>query len=164
MKTASRHAATRHESGHKAGHTASTPRFVSRALACVAFVASGMLLSSCAAPVMIAAGPALGLAQYGTTTFVRGISTTVFAVESEQIIDATQRMITDLGLTIKADRVDKSTRYFRVEDDRGTEIKVWITRNTPKVTMLEIRVTFWGDEPYSSLILDQVKQRVGPQS
>jgi hypothetical protein len=110
---------------------------------------------------MIAAGPAFGLAQYGTTTFVRGISTTVFAVESEKVEAAARGLIADLGLTVKAEREEKDVRYFRVEDDRGTEIKLWITRNTPKVTTLEIRVTFWGDEPYSSLILDQVKQRVG---
>lgn len=113
---------------------------------------------------MVAAGPALGLAEYGTTTFVRGISTTVFAMEHEKVEAAVARLIADLEFTIQADREDRNTRYFRVEDDRGTSIKVWITRNTAKVTTLEIRVTFWGDEPYSSLILDQVKQRVGPRS
>ena len=121
-------------------------------------------MASCAAPVMIAAGPAFGLAQYGTTTFVRGISTTVFAVESETVEEAVRGLVADLRLTVKAEREEKDARYFRLEDDRGTEIKVWITRNTAKVTTLEIRVTFWGDEPYSSLILDQVKQRVGPRT
>jgi len=128
------------------------------ALACVGVCVG---VSGCAAPVMVAAGPALGLAEYGTTTFVRGISTTVFAMEHEKVEEAVRGLIADLEFTIEAEREDKNTRYFRVEDDRGTEIKLWITRNTAKVTTLEIRVTFWGDEPYSSLILDQVKQRVG---
>jgi len=131
------------------------------ALACAALCAG---MASCAAPVMVAAGPALGLAEYGTTTFVRGISTTVFAMEHEKVEAAVTRLIADLEFTIQADREDRNTRDFRVEDDRGTSIKVWITRNTAKVTTLEIRVTFWGDEPYSSLILDQVKQRVGTKS
>ncbi len=153
------HKASRHEA---AGLGGSKPEARSRiARAWLACGAACVVLSACAAPVMVAAGPALGLAEYGTTTFVRGISTTVFAIEHQKVEEAVRGLIADLEFTIEADREDKNTRYFRVEDDRGTEIKIWITRNTAKVTTLEIRVTFWGDEPYSSLILDQVKQRVG---
>lgn len=131
-----------------------------RTLALAAFVALCLLFPSCAAPVLTVAGPALGIAQYGTSTFARGISTTVFATDSQAIEDAVRAVVTDLHMTLRYDREDHDVQFLRVEDDRHTEIRFWVTRNTAKITSLEIRVGFWGDQPYSSLLLDQIKLRL----
>lgn len=95
----------------------------SRALCC----AAGM--ASCAVPCEGGGGPGIGAGRVRHDELSRsaGISTTVFAMEHEKVEAAVARLIADLEFTIQADREDRNTRYFRVEDDRGTSIKVWIT-------------------------------------
>ncbi len=126
----------------------------------VAAVVVGAGLGGCAAPVIVASA-GLSVAQYGASSFISGRLDAARRVSLEQAFAATRAAMTPLGFepTGITEPGEKSA-YLATRESDGTSITIRLTRVSPAVSRIEIRVGLFGDQTLSRLILANIDEQL----
>lgn len=123
-----------------------------------AFLTSCILLVS-----LIAAGciPLLlgGAAATGTYAYVAGEMQVTEHIPMDVLWVASQEAVEDLELEVTERDKDGLTAALTAVGSEDKEIKVRLEKKAPSVTVIRIRVGVFGDEAFSHLVLEKIRQR-----
>ncbi|MGC4030310.1 MAG: DUF3568 family protein [Tepidisphaeraceae bacterium] len=121
----------------------------------------------CAAIPVAALGVAGNVSDIGSTAF--SVGTEVFSsgkLESvefatfEQTEQAVRWMLNDLRLRVKELESDKTTAFYKIEDDSESEVKITVTRRTAAICGVRVDVGWFGSEAYARLLLKSIRGRL----
>lgn len=123
-------------------------------------LAGTLALAGCAAPaVVLSAG--LSAAQQGAVNWTDGQLVGVYNERFDDVTSAVEAMARDLSLKLRDRRNDGRLYVLMLEDDAGVDFNAIVRRRTDTLTVVTIRVGFWGNKPVSSLVLSQMEKQLG---
>jgi hypothetical protein len=124
-------------------------------------VACALLVTGCAAPLLIASAVPLGgaAAQVGTSSYVNGELRVARHVTMDDAWTATHMALEQLELTIHTERIGERRRYIMARDgNRHPEMKIRLDRRSRVLTKISIRVGMIGDLSVSNQLIHQIDE------
>lgn len=132
---------------------------MTRALPILCSCAWLSLLSACAAPaVVLTAG--LSAAQQGAVNWADGRLLGVYSERYEDVTSAVELMARDLSLKLRDRRDIDGVYYLMLEDDAGVDFNLVVRQRTATLSVVTVRVGFWGNKSVSSLVLSQMEKEL----
>ena len=112
-----------------------------------------LVLSSGCVPLL------LGSAAGGAYAYVAGEMQVTEHVPMEVLWIASQEALEDLELQVVSRDKDGLTAAITALGSEEKEIKVRLEKKSASITVIRIRVGIFGDEQFSQLILEKIRQR-----
>ncbi len=113
-------------------------------------------MTGCAVPIAVAASAGLAAAEAGSSAWVRGeLREAVFA-DLETVYEAAHAAMRDIEAEVKIERLNERSAYIMAQEDGGPDIRISMTRRTPKVTRIGVRVTIFGDLATSQVVMERL--------
>jgi len=134
------------------------PRRAPRPLAFLLF-ALPLPLASCLGPeVVFTAG--FSAAQAGVSEFSKGRLRTAWNAPIDVMLNAVRDALDTLGFEAEVLSTTGDEWHVSTEQLDGTDIEIYLTTITPRVTLISIRVGLLGDQPLAKLIADRIDAQV----
>ncbi len=124
-----------------------SPLVLSFALVAVPFTMTG-----CA---VLAVGALIGGVAFVEGELVGQINGTMY-----QAVDATKATVAKLRLTSVRESGDETSARMVAYDPQGNKIVIRLTPESPRLTIVRIRVGTFGDEAYSRRILSEMQRQL----
>jgi hypothetical protein len=119
-----------------------------------------LALAGCAAPIIVATA-GLSVAQYGASSYINGRLDAARRVPIEDAFKATTAAMAPLGFEPTDVREPgEDTAYVATREHDGTAITVRLTRISPAVCKIEIRIGVFGDQSLSRLIMANIDEQL----
>jgi predicted small secreted protein len=119
-----------------------------------ALLLASFMISGCVAA---AAGAAGGVGAYrwgqGKLTFTTNYTVT-------ECHDATISAFKELGITVVSDSTDKLSGRIKGTTPTGESVAVDLEPQGMRVTSIDVRVGFWGNQGQSTKVADTIKKRL----
>lgn len=128
---------------------------LSHAVLGIALVVAPVGLFGCAAA---AVGAAAGA---GALAYSKGNLETTVQAPLEKTWQATLASTDDLGLTVAEQKSDAFHGHLVATQVKGGDVKIDLSKQTPDVTKVSIRVGTFGDEQQSLAILRRIQEHLG---
>jgi hypothetical protein len=125
---------------------------------------SALVLSGCfpvTAEPFISAG--LTVAQEGTSSFRQGAIEAAIRQPMATVHAAALRAVESWSLTSEVVELDGRRGIITAREAGGRLIEITCEPVSPVVTALRIKVGFWGDQPVSRLLLEEVLGELPPR-
>jgi hypothetical protein len=131
---------------------------LSHAVLGIALVVAPVGLFGCAAAAVGAAGAAAGA---GALAYSKGNLETTVQAPLDKTWQATLAATDDLGLTVAEQQSDAFHGHLVASQVKGGDVKIDLSKQTPDVTKVSIRVGTFGDEQQSLAILRKIRANLG---
>lgn len=116
-----------------------------------------LALAGCAAPITIVSA-GLGVAQAGTAAFTEGKLSTAWEATLCETHDAARAALQSLEYGNIQGELHERNAWVNGREMEGRLIEITLVSSSANVTSIRIRVGFWGDQPISRIILDQMRE------
>ncbi len=116
-----------------------------------------LALTGCAAA-LVGAGAGAGV---GTYSYIKGELKVTYPVAYERVVSATEGAIKDLGFTLVKEEKDAIRCRIKAKMADGTGVKIKVDNKAPKITVLRIKVGWFGNKDVSLQIMRAVERRMG---
>lgn len=122
-----------------------------------------IVVPGCTAPVITGVA---AVAEYGSSTFNSGALETFYPNRFHDTVVAVRRTISELGLRPITDvpREEDNFVYIKAVDETGTEIWFRVRRRGEMLTMVSVRVSILGDEPYATALTKHITSLLDPDA
>ena len=117
------------------------------------------VIPACLGPDVVATA-GLSAAQAGVSEFKKGRLITAWDVQLETMFQVVHSSLHRLGYKIEGQRPSGSEWFIATRELDGTAIDIYLRRSSPKVTMVSIRIGFFGDQPLARLIADTIDRQL----
>lgn len=124
---------------------------------------SSPALPACVGPDIVATA-GFSAAQAGVSEFYKGRLKTAWEAPIETMFDACRATLLNLGYKIEKERQDGDDWFIRSRELDGTSLEIYLTRSSPKVTAVSIRVGSFGNQPLSRLIADSIDRELSTRA
>ncbi|MBL9031416.1 MAG: DUF3568 family protein [Phycisphaerae bacterium] len=131
------------------------------ARALIAPAACAAALAACATPVVVATASVSAL-QAGTAAYIDGQLQAAHAANLDEAFAAAQAALAELRFTITSAKLRSNSALIVATESDGHSLGVTLTRRTPGVTKVAIRVGLFGDQAVSRLILSHYQMHLPP--
>lgn len=120
-------------------------------------LATVLLLTGCATPLIAAVPLGMDAARAGATAYTRGELRVARYATLEETWEATHEALNRLQLVVQVERVGERRWYVMAKDEnRGPEMQIRLDRRSPVMTKINIRVGVLGDPAVSSQLLRHI--------
>lgn len=126
----------------------------------VAASIGSIVLCSCAAPPIVVATAGASIAQIGGTAYANGVLESAFESLFDDLVCASERVITSSGLLVRRTRPRNGYKYIETVDKTNTTIVFRIERRTPRIAVVRIRVGTFGNQPLSTLFMRMIEKEL----
>ena len=120
----------------------------------VSVFAAGAMLCSCVPTVV-------GGSQGYTVAYVAGELQASVEVGIDHASNGTEQALQDLGLVVTSRERDELSGSVVARGAEDKKVTVRLERQAPDRTLLRIRVGTFGDQSFSTAILDKIEERLG---
>ncbi len=110
---------------------------------------------------MVVASAAWGVGQAGTTAYLQGRLESAWKVPIETVASATRAAFAELGYEPSGEEAYGNLVVLRAKEASGRMIEITLERSSERVTHIQVRVGFWGDQAISRLVLDEMEKALG---
>jgi len=97
----------------------------------------------------------------GTTVYLNGELQHAYSVPMEKAWKASEEVVAEKGMKVTEKYIDNMdrNRFIKGKMRDGQECQISLEAKAPDVTVVKVRVGFFGDEANSQQIHDQIKQK-----
>ncbi len=117
-------------------------------------------LTACTGAELAVVGAASGAADATLGIFSRGELITALLGEADEVDQAVDQGIIDLGLVVISDESEGTIRTVKAEDDRGAILTVRRDQRTEQLARLTVDVGLAGHEPTAQLLAERIRARL----
>lgn len=114
-------------------------------------------------PPMVVASAAWGVSQAGTTAYLQGRLESAWKAPAETVAAATRSAFAELDYETSGEEAYGQMVVLRAKEVSGRIIEVTLEKSSSRVTHIQVRVGFWGDQAISRLVLDEMERALERQ-
>lgn len=119
-----------------------------------------LLLSSCAAPIVVTAGASV--LQAGSSAFINGELEAAIPKPLPEVYDAADAALRELQFPMGHAKLGDYNGYLYASETQRRRIEITVEKKSPVVTKVNIRVGVFGDQSVSRLILATLQSKLMP--
>lgn len=107
---------------------------------------------------LVGAGAGAGVGVYN---YVKGELKVTYALPYDKVVAATEHAVRDLGFALKKEERDGIRCRIKAEMADGTGVKLKVDSVSPKITVLRVKVGWFGNKDVSIQIMRAIEKRMG---
>ncbi len=116
-----------------------------------------LALTGCTAA-LVGAGAGVGVGSY---SYIKGQLKVTYPVAYRTVVAATEAAVKDLGFALKKEEKDAIRCRIEARMADGTGVKIRVDNLSPKITVLRIKVGWFGNKDVSLQIMRAIEKRMG---
>lgn len=121
-------------------------------------------LAGCAAPTINVVSAGMGAAQLGSSAYTEGELQSAVKRPRDRLAAATTRAFEALQYARSEAEAGADETVIVARDQQGRRARVVLSASTPVVTVIRIRVGFFGDQAISRLILEEITREANDEN
>lgn len=124
--------------------------------------AAFLVLQSCTAPVMLVTA-GTSMLQAGSSAFINGELESALVKPMREVYDAADAALRELQFTMGAGKLGEVNGYLFAYETQHRRIEINVSKRSPAVTKVNIRVGVFGDQSISRLIMETMQTKLNPR-
>jgi len=106
---------------------------------------------------LVGAGAGAGV---GTYSYIKGELKVTYSYKYTQVVSATESAIRELGFTVKEEKKDMMKYRLKAKMADGTGVKIKIDRVSESITVLRIKIGWFGNKNLSIQIMKAIEKKL----
>ncbi len=116
-----------------------------------------LALTGCTAA-LVGAGAGVGV---GTYSYLKGELKVTYPVSYQKVVAAAEQAVRDLGFALVKEERDAIRCRIDAKMADGTKVKLKVDSQSPKITVLRIKVGWFGNKDVSLQIMRAIEKNMG---